>query len=185
MFSAPVTGGSAAVPAPREVAAGVGHPVTKAAGPEPSIQADPFTPAMGEKFSAGFGTAWADQIQMPASGSPTVQREICCWPVCPSLSLSGVHSRGRFRPQASSTSPPPEKRERLPHLGEADGLLVYLHQGPDIPDLDGEHLLSHRPLMLSKASLSKQAGEIQRHPQKSSHGYSATAFLVGLGPARS
>ena len=44
-----------------------------------------------------------------------------------------------------------------PPLGEADGLLVHLHQGPDIPTPDGEHLLRHRPPGLPERGLG-QAG---------------------------
>ena len=47
---------------------GVGHPVKAAAGPEPSIPADPFALAVGEQSLAGSSTDRADQIQMPACG---------------------------------------------------------------------------------------------------------------------
>ena len=164
VLPAPVAGRSAAVAAPGPVAAGVGHSVTAAAGPEPSIRVDPFAPAVGKQLPAGFGADRADQIQMPASGGSTVQLGLCRWPVLSGLSLSGVHSRGGFRPQASPAPPPPKEGKRITHLGEADGLLVHLHQGPDITDPDGEHPLRHRPPGLSGGGLCPQAGEIQRRP---------------------
>ena len=126
VFSAPVAVGSAAVADPGAVAAVVGHPVTAAAGPEPSIRADPFAPAVGKQLPSGFGADRADQIQMPASGGSTVQLGLCCWPAPTCLSLSGVHGRGRFRPQASPAPPPPQEGKRITHLGEADSLLVHI-----------------------------------------------------------
>jgi hypothetical protein len=80
--------------------------VTAAAGPEPSIQAVSFAPAVGEHSSAGLGAVRADQIQMPASGGPTVQLGLCCWPVPSGLSLSGVHGCGRFSPWKSTVPAP-------------------------------------------------------------------------------
>jgi len=132
VFSAPVAGGSAAVADPGAVAAGVGHPVTAAADPEPSIPAEPFDPAVEEHSSVEVGTDLAGQIQMPASGGSTVQLWLWCMPVPSGLSLFGVHSRGRFRPQTSTAPPSPQGGEGITHLGEADGLLVHLHQGPGI-----------------------------------------------------
>ena len=156
-------GRAAASAAPGPVAAFVGHPVTGAASPGPTRWPGGLAPAVGKQLPAGFGADGADQIQMPASGGSTVQLGLCCWPVLPGLSLSGVHGRGRFRPQTSPAPPPPKEGEGSSHLGEADGLLVHLHQGPDITDPDGEHPLRHRPQWLSEGVLGHQAGEIHRN----------------------
>ena len=137
MFSAQVAGGAAAVAAPGADAAGVSHPMTAGPGPEPSIPAEPFDSAVEEQSSAEVGTDPADQIQMPASGASTVQLWFCCWPVPSDLSQSGVHGLGSLRPQTATAPPPPQDGEEITHLGEADGLLVHLYQGPDITDPDG------------------------------------------------
>ena len=81
--------------------AGVGHPVTAAAGPEPSTPADHFAPAAGEQSSARLGAVRADQIEMPASGGPTVQLGLCCWPVprdCPCLAFMAAAASGPRHP---------------------------------------------------------------------------------------
>ena len=161
-------GRAAASAAPRPVAAFVGHPVAGAASPGPTGWPGGLAPARGEKSSAGSGAERADQIQMPASGGSTVQLGLCCGPPLPGLSLSGVHGRGRFRPQTSTAPPPPQEGKGITHLGEADGLLVHLHQGPDITDPDGEHPLRHRPPRLSGGGLGQQAEEIQGHPRSRS-----------------
>ena len=66
-----------------QLAAGVGHPVIEAAGPDPSIPVDPFAPAVGEKSSAGLGAYRDDQIKIPASGGSTVQLRLLRGPAAP------------------------------------------------------------------------------------------------------
>lgn len=158
-----VTGRTVASAAPGPVAALVCHPVAAAAGPGSALRADPFAPAGGKQLPAGFGTDRTDQIQMPASGGSTVQPGLCCGPLLSGLSLSGVHGRGRFRTQTATAPPPPKEGEGIPHLGEADGLLVHLHQGPNVTNSDGEHLLRHWSRLLLDGRLRPPAVEIYGH----------------------
>ena len=140
-----VAGRAAASAAPGPVAAFVGHPVAGTASPGPTGGSGGFAPARGEQSPAGSGAERTDQIQVPATAGSTVQLGLLRGPTAPGDPLSAVHGRGRLRPQASTTPPPPEQGERPPYLGQLDGLLAHLHLGPDIPDPKGEHLLRHWP----------------------------------------
>jgi hypothetical protein len=78
--------------------------------------------------------------------------------------------------QTATAPPPPKEGKGIPPLGEADGLLVHLHQGPDIPTPNGEHLLRHRPPGFPERGLG-QAG--WRDPETSSDVLRGQEFLQG------